>query len=239
MATSNVGSPAGATGADFEYDIALSFAGEQRGLAEAIAQRLTESGIKVFYDGFEKANLWGTNLYDHLHEVYFRRAKYCLLIASKEYSQKAWPTHERQSAQARALQEKSGYILPLRVDETEIPGLPSTISYIDMNDETVESVVQLISDKLASSTTFPSSVRNPPESLGPDFVVDFSWPASSGHQANREAEGYVLRWVRADKIETRLSQGYALEYHTDSNGIIQRIRAGDLVLMGMGPASSA
>jgi hypothetical protein len=41
----------------FEYEVAISFAGEQR--PEAIASCLQNMGITVFYDGYEKANLWG------------------------------------------------------------------------------------------------------------------------------------------------------------------------------------
>jgi hypothetical protein len=36
----------------FEYDIALSFAGEDREIAENIANALVIEGVKVFYDGF-------------------------------------------------------------------------------------------------------------------------------------------------------------------------------------------
>lgn len=46
----------------FDYDVAISFAGEQRREAEAIAKCLTDSGVKVFYDKYEQANLWGKDL---------------------------------------------------------------------------------------------------------------------------------------------------------------------------------
>ena len=39
-----------------------------------------------------------------------------------------WTTHERQSAQARALEEKGAeYILPIQVEQIELPGLRPTI----------------------------------------------------------------------------------------------------------------
>ena len=44
----------------------ISFAGDQRKEAEAIAQHLKTAGIKVFYDDYQQADLWGKNLYDHL-----------------------------------------------------------------------------------------------------------------------------------------------------------------------------
>ena len=51
----------------YEYDVALSFAGENRAYVEAVANSLKNRGISVFYDLFEEANLWGKNLYFFLH----------------------------------------------------------------------------------------------------------------------------------------------------------------------------
>ncbi len=45
-----------------DYDIAISFAGEDREVAASIAEKLKSQGIKVFYDSYEKATLWGKNL---------------------------------------------------------------------------------------------------------------------------------------------------------------------------------
>ena len=52
-----------------EFDIALSFAGEDRNYVDQVAHILKSKGISVFYDKFEEANLWGKNLYDYLHNV--------------------------------------------------------------------------------------------------------------------------------------------------------------------------
>jgi tetratricopeptide (TPR) repeat protein len=49
-------------GYDFEYDVAISYAGENRRIVEQIAKKLTENGIRVFYDIFEKSKLWGKKL---------------------------------------------------------------------------------------------------------------------------------------------------------------------------------
>src|ERR1700723_3637248 len=102
-----------------QYDVALSFAGEQRSEVFAVAECLKKAGINVFYDEYEKANLWGKNLYDHLSDVYLNRATYCVIFASKEYAEKTWTNLERQNAHARALKDKGAeYILPVRFDST-------------------------------------------------------------------------------------------------------------------------
>ena len=41
------------------YDIALSFAGEDRAYVQEVATALQAAGVKVFYDEFETADLWG------------------------------------------------------------------------------------------------------------------------------------------------------------------------------------
>jgi hypothetical protein len=141
----------------FEYDVAISFAGEQRTEAEAIAACLTTEGIKVFYDDYERATLWGKNLYEHLAEVYQNKARYCLMLVSAAYANKVWPTHERRSAQARALTEKSEYILPIRFDDTEIPGLPSTVGYQRFQDHGVQGISALLLEKLHDSPNVGSA----------------------------------------------------------------------------------
>lgn len=58
---------------DFEYDVAVSFAGEDRATAERFAELLKAEGFSVFYDLWNKVDLWGRDLYTHLAEVYSKK----------------------------------------------------------------------------------------------------------------------------------------------------------------------
>lgn len=131
-----------------DYDIVISFASEDRKVAENIAEKLKSNGIKVFYDSYEKATLWGKDLYVHLNDVYKNKAKFCLMIISNNYKDKQWTNHERKAAQARAFSQNKEYILPLKLDNTEIPGLNETIGYVDYRQSNSEEVVNLLKDKL-------------------------------------------------------------------------------------------
>jgi hypothetical protein len=131
-----------------EYDIVISFAGEDRQVAEEIAVELKNNGIRVFYDNFEKADLWGKDLYEHLIDVYKNKSKYCLMILSKYYEKKLWTNHERKAAQARAFRESAEYILPLKLDDSEISTVLETVGYLDYRQESTLSVVDLILKKL-------------------------------------------------------------------------------------------
>lgn len=135
-----------------KYDVALSFAGEDREYAETLRDLLIARGYKPFYDEDELASLWGKNLYDYLSEVYKDRARYCVMFLSKHYKRKLWTNHERQMVQARAFQENREYILPVRIDDTEIPGIPPTIGYLDLRLITIEEVYEVLDKKLSGTT---------------------------------------------------------------------------------------
>jgi hypothetical protein len=131
-----------------QYDIALSFAGEQRTYVSGVAELLWRKGVSVFYDEFEEAELWGKNLYTYLRDVYKNRARFTVIFCSQAYANKLWPKHERESAQERAFQEAGEYILPVRFDDAEIPGLPSTVAYLDARRLSQGKIVSLLLVKL-------------------------------------------------------------------------------------------
>ena len=69
-----------------EFDIALSFAGEDREYVDQVAHILKGKGISLFYDKFEEANLWGKNLYDYLSDIYQNKALYTIMFISENYN---------------------------------------------------------------------------------------------------------------------------------------------------------
>lgn len=132
----------------YEYDLAFSFAGENRDYVNPVASYLKRSGIEVFYDDFKQVELWGKDLYTYLDEVYRTKARFCIMFISKHYQRKIWTNHERKSAQARAFQENEDYIWPARFDNTEIPGVRPDVGYISLGDYTPQQFAQLIIEKL-------------------------------------------------------------------------------------------
>jgi hypothetical protein len=131
-----------------EFDVCLSFAGEDRAYVARVARALNRLGVRVFYDDDEKVALWGKDLYEHLNWVYTKAARFCVLFASQHYAAKVWTNHERRAAQARALEENREYILPVRFDDTEIPGLNKTVTYIDLRRIGSSELASLIRKKL-------------------------------------------------------------------------------------------
>lgn len=130
------------------FDVAFSFAGEDREYVETVASILKDMGIRVFYDKYESVTLWGKDLYVYLDEIYRKRAKYTVMFLSQHYADKLWTNHERKSAQARMFSEHHEYILPARFDETEIPGILPTMGYVDLRKISPSEFAQMVKKKI-------------------------------------------------------------------------------------------
>ncbi len=131
----------------YPYDVALSFAGEDRKYVEQVANFLKANGIKFHYDQFNQVEAWGKNLAEHFDDIYRNQARYCVMFISEAYAKKVWPSFEKRSALARDVIDV-GYILPARFDDTEILGIPTSKAYIDLNQYTPKQFAQLIMEKL-------------------------------------------------------------------------------------------
>lgn len=130
------------------YDVALSFAGEQRTYVDAVAEALESAGVRVFYDRFEEANLWGEDLTETFDNVFLHGARFIVMFTSKEYADKMWPTYERRAAVESAMAKRDAYILPVRFDDTSIPGVRGTIGYQDARTKSPDEIARLILKKL-------------------------------------------------------------------------------------------
>jgi hypothetical protein len=132
------------------FDVALSFAGTEREYAETLATIVRDAGYAVFYDNFYEEHLWGQDLFVFFDEIYREKAHFCVMFVSEQYRDRMWTNHERQSAQARALEEKGAeYILPIQVDQTELPGLRPTVGYIRLSPQrSIQDIAQILIRKL-------------------------------------------------------------------------------------------
>jgi hypothetical protein len=202
-----------------KFEVALSFAGEDRPYVRRVAAALERAGVRVFYDEYEQATLWGKNLYVHLREVYRTGAQYTVLFISEHYARKLWTNHERESAQARAFEERQEYILPARFDDTEIPGILPTTGYIDLTRTNPEELAALIVHKLGGKGTH-------------SFQVSLSGPLPQKAQVNgagSEAR-QIPRWCRGLIVVLSLaaisvSVTATLMRLTDTPALFQTIKA--------------
>jgi hypothetical protein len=114
-----------------------------------LADRLVTSGFQVFYDAYYPEQLWGKDLPAFFDRIYRKQSRYCVMFVSQPYADRLWTNLERRSAQARAMKEKGDeYILPIRVDDTDLEGLPPTVGYLSLTEHSIEEIAGLLIRKL-------------------------------------------------------------------------------------------
>ena len=177
-----------------EYNVALSFAGEDRHHAERLAELLRADGYSVFYDEYELANLWGKDLYVYLSSVYKDQADYCVMFLSEHYAQKMWTNHERENAQTRAFEENREYILPVRLDDTNIPGIMPTVGYLDLRSMTIEEVHEILTEKLSDTTSLTTTDRST-NSKDQNDTSEMEVPLHDANAYNNRDKAY---WEKGD-----------------------------------------
>jgi hypothetical protein len=114
-----------------EYDVCLSFADEQRDYVNEVATLLRDKNIRVFYDDFLGTRLLGEDLIEYFDKIFRLRSRYCVVFISAEYATKRWTTQEWRSILNRAFHSPGVYVLPVRFDDTDLPGAPDTVFSLD------------------------------------------------------------------------------------------------------------
>ena len=182
------------------YEVALSFAGEQREYVEEVALALQSRGISVFYDEFEKVLLWGKNLGEEFQRIYEQDAGLVVMFISQAYVEKAWAQHERRSALSRAIQESKEYVLPVRFDDTEVPGLIGDVAYLKAGDYSPAELAAMISEKLGVKLFDGKASNVPPPrmtSLSGEAVFDYS-NYNGRYILGRGLLEFETKWSKAD-----------------------------------------
>lgn len=127
------------------YDVAFSFAGTDRMVAEEIATIVRDAGFSVFYDNFYPEQLWGQDLVATFDRIYRKESRFCVMFLSQEYKDRMWTTHERRSATARALQERgNAYILPVKVENVDVDGLAPTLGYVSLTETPTSQIAEML-----------------------------------------------------------------------------------------------
>lgn len=144
------------TDRDFEFDIAISFAGENRELAKFIVDQLVELDISSFYDKNYEDNYLGGPWSKHFKEVFTDRSRLVVALLDKHHLEKVWPTFERDCFEVRVPQSE---VIPIHLDDTIFPGFPKDLvsihhklgGAIETNrDSIIDNIVLRIAGKLDS-----------------------------------------------------------------------------------------
>lgn len=108
----------------YEYDVAISFAGENRNLAKHIANQLESLDITVFFDEMFEANFLGHTWTKVFKEIFSEKSRFVLCLLDSYHEQKIWPTFEREHFAPRVVEQS---VIPVYLDDTKFVGIPSDV----------------------------------------------------------------------------------------------------------------
>lgn len=83
------------------YDYALSFAGNERDLAEYIYNKLSEGEVSVFYDNNEQARILSQDVEEYLAPIYRSESRFIIPILSQNYPTRIWCKFEAENFKQR------------------------------------------------------------------------------------------------------------------------------------------
>jgi len=145
-----------------KYDVALSFAGEDRSIARQIAESLTKENLNVFFDDYSSAELWGQNLFDYLEKVY-ADSRLCIVLLSKSYLEGQWTQNEFRNLIAHSKKRPSFSILPLHIDDAPVPGDLANLGYVQWDSVSPQDLTRMVKERLASLA--PPKTETPQEKI--------------------------------------------------------------------------
>ena len=111
-------------GKDYEFDFAISFAGENRELARTIAAQLEMLDCSVFFDEYFEANYLGKTWRNQFKTTFKDQCRFVVCLLDQHHDKKIWPTFERECFTPRIA---DGAVLPIFLDDTVFLGIPHDI----------------------------------------------------------------------------------------------------------------
>lgn len=93
-----------------KYDFALSFAGEDRDIAEALSRSLQEHELEVFYDVNEQHRILAEDVEEYLRPIYASEAQFVVCVLGPAYPKKVWTKFESNQFRERF---KAGEVIPV------------------------------------------------------------------------------------------------------------------------------
>ncbi len=138
----------------FEFDLAVSFASEQRTYVERFVRECERRGLTVAYDADMGTELWGKNLIIEFRKLYGgARPRFVVPFISSEYLQKPYPMDELAAAIEQAFHRPAAYILPVVVGDVVPPRewLNPAIGYLRTDGRTPAELADMMAAKVRAS----------------------------------------------------------------------------------------
>ncbi|MCP5134876.1 MAG: TIR domain-containing protein [Gammaproteobacteria bacterium] len=159
------------------FKIALSFPGEYRDFVKQIATRLADQvgRDQVLYDEYYEAEFARPDLDTYLQRLYHDESELIAVFLCADYERKDWCGLEWRAIRDLIKKRQVSTVMPLRFDNTEIPGLFSTDGYVWIGGRSPQEIADLILQRLQinAGSPPPSSPPSPPKlSVPPPHALE-------------------------------------------------------------------
>ena len=135
------------------FDFALSFAGEERGIARQIYRALSKEGYSVFIDEDYQHEVIGEDGMTYLTEIYARDSRFCVVLLSEAYDQGTWTHLEREAIRSRELLGERGVLIPVKVGPYQPTWLPPSRIYFDLTLRPLPDLLKILRAKRAAASS--------------------------------------------------------------------------------------
>ena len=191
----------------YEFDFSISFAGPDRPVADELAQKLAQRGLVVFYDEFYTSRLLGKQLDREFEWTFGRGTRFFVPLISRSYRERAWPQLEWAIA-CKEAQHREDFILPLRLDDTPLLGMPDSVGFLDLRQLAIDRVVDILADKHREAIGFGIRGARPLlERWVATFGVNVGDLVSSGYLPEDAPANYpsLCDWLEMDILRRLIS----------------------------------
>lgn len=185
---------------DSVYDLAVSFAGEQRDYVEQVVRACEERGLRVLYDRDRTTDLWGRNLIMEFRKVYGgKQVRYVAPFISREYLAKRYPMDEFRSMLLPAMDQPDDYMLPVLFGDVSVPPelLNPATGVLRSEDYSPEELADAFAQRINGVTS--QQPRRPSKAGG--GMQDLRMPAATPENFSKYRELQVSFRYLAEQFE--------------------------------------
>jgi hypothetical protein len=179
-----------------KFQVAFSFAGEQRDLVSAIAEAVEQElgHATVFFDEWFEYFLAGQDADLKLQKIYGEQSELVVVCVSERYGGKPWTLAEHEAIRARVMQARSSTeerdqlrVLPIRVGDGDVKGILFNTIVPEVRGKSAAESADLILSRLRLILRNPNAedTGQPSHPSWPD-TPPLEWPMAD-HSGARDA----------------------------------------------------
>lgn len=141
------------------FRVALSFPGEKRTFVRSVAEHLALNlgSERVLYDEYYESEFARPDLDIYLQSLYHNDADLIAVFLCNDYERKEWPGLEWRAIRDLIKKRQASTVMPLRFDDTEVPGLFSIDGYVWIGERSPQTIADVIIRRLDNKHANPSS----------------------------------------------------------------------------------